>query len=114
MRRSTFCATAGAAAAAAMPWPVPAARAADRLEGRAAVPVVRVHLKGRELVMAIDTGDALSTLSPQAAAALGLTATPIPGTSVARLTLGGVEFAGAVLREHTAIVADVAHVREDG
>jgi hypothetical protein len=113
MRRSTFCATAGAAAAAAMPWPVRAARVADRLEARAVVPVVRVHLKGRELVMAIDTGDAVSTLSPQATAALGLTATPIPGTSVARLTLGGVEFAGTVLREHTAIVADVAHVRED-
>jgi hypothetical protein len=108
MRRSTFCAAAGALAAAAVPWPVGAARSGGVLEGRAAVPVVRARIGTHELVLAIDTGDGVSTLSPQAADALGLARTPVPGGAAAGATLHGVELAGTTLRDHAVVVSDAA------
>ncbi len=111
MRRSTFCAAAGTLVAAGVPWPVRAARTGGALEARAAVPVVRARIGAHELALAIDTGDGLSTLSPQAADALGLARTPTPGGSTAAATLHGVELAGATLRDHPAVISDVAGLR---
>jgi hypothetical protein len=104
MRRSTFCAAAGTLAAAAVPWPVRAARPGSGLEGRAAVPVVRARVGTHELVLAIDTGNGSSTLSSRAADLLGLAHAPIPVGAAAGATLRGVELAGATLRDHAAVL----------
>lgn len=113
MRRSTFCAAAGAAAAG-LAWPVAAGaapRAPGALEPRAAVPVVRVQSGARELLLAVDTGDAASTLSPAAAVALGLTVTPLAGTGAGRATLHGLVLGDAALRDHSTVVTGVGELR---
>jgi hypothetical protein len=102
MRRGAFlagsCALAAAAAGSA------SAAGFAGFDGRSAVPVVRVRAGSRELRMAVDTGDALSTLSRQAADALGLTAAPVPNGTLARGTLSGATLAGATLRDHGVLV----------
>ena len=116
MRRSRFLAATGACAAAAVPWSVLAARpTADALEGRALVPVVRVRTGAHELVMAIDTGDPQSTLSPQAAALLALTGMPVAGAPrMQRSTLSGVQIGTTTLRDHPVFITDdVARMRPD-
>jgi len=112
MRRSTFCAAAAGFSAATVPWPVRAARPGSGLEGRAAVPVVRARIGTHELFLAIDTGDGNSMLSSRAVDLLGLARTPIPGSASPGATLRGVELAGAVLRDHAAVVISDATVAE--
>jgi hypothetical protein len=111
IRRAAFIrATAGVAVAAAGAAPVCAARPAGAaLDGRTRVPVVRARIGSRDLVLAVDTGDAESSLSVQAADALGLARTPVPSSPFARATLRGVALAGATLRDHSVLVGDVSN-----
>jgi hypothetical protein len=97
MRRSAFV-TLTAGALVAGPQAARAAIPVAGLDGRTAVPVVRARAGGRELVVAIDTGSANSTLSPASAAALSLTGT----------TLRGMSIGGAVLRDHPMAIAALA------
>lgn len=109
MRRADFVVSAGAAAfAAGAPARVSARSATASLEGRTAVPVVRARSGARELVLLIDTGHPESMLSVQAADALGLSRTPAPNATLGRATLSRVTVAQTLLRDHPALVGDVA------
>ncbi|HZW53078.1 MAG TPA: hypothetical protein VFF00_03540 [Candidatus Elarobacter sp.] len=113
MRRSRFLAGSGALVGfGALAVTVPrAARAAARqgvpFEPRSAVPVVRVRAGARELLLAVDTGDALTMLSPSAGAVLRDVRPPAPNAQ-ARGTLSGAVLAGTALRDHDAVVGDVS------
>jgi len=107
MRRSTFLAGTGAFAVAGSPRSASAAPG-TALDRRSAVPVVRARAAGRELVLAIDTGDAVSSLSPAAAGALGLRVPSAASSSSALATLSGITVAGVKLRDHRVAVTDVA------
>jgi len=110
MRRLRFLAAASATvAAAAAAAPARAARPDGYdLERHALVPVVRATVAGHTLVLAIDTGDAVSTLSAPAAAAIGL-APVAPSASDA--TLRGVRLGATPLRDHRVEIADVGGLR---
>jgi hypothetical protein len=113
MRRSMFLAGSVALGAAAAPWPVNAAKSdPNALEGRALVPVVRARVGSHDLMLAIDTGDPQSTLSPQAAAALGISGTPVAGApSLRRATLSGLQISSKTFRDHPLLVTDVTDLR---
>jgi hypothetical protein len=106
MRRGAF--LAGSCALAATTVRSASAAGFAGFDGPSAVPVVRVRAGSRELRMAIDTGDAFSTLSRRSAEALGLTATAIPNSTLARGTLSGATLTGTTLRDHTVLVTDVS------
>ena len=96
MRRAAFVATAAAAAV----LPARTARAAPTgltFDPRTTIPVVRARAFGREVIFAIDTGSAISVLSPPIADSLNLTAQTLPG-----VFLGGV-----ALREHPMAIAQL-------
>jgi hypothetical protein len=108
MRRLIF--LTGTAAFAALPARARAARTGFApFDNRTPIPVVRARLGTRELVFAIDTGDAVSTISPQAADAVALARTPVANAAYARATLSGVTLAGATLRDHPVLVTDVGN-----
>ena len=107
MRRSTF--VAGSAAAACCAPRIAAAAPSAPFIGRSAVPLVRARAGNRDLLLAVDTGDAVSSISHEAATALGLTLAPVAGGSDARTVLRGVSLAGQTLRDHPAVVTDVAN-----
>jgi len=95
MRRSAFVAvTTGALVAG--PRAARAANAGAPFDGRTRIPVVRARAAGRDLVLAFDTGSPQSTLSQQAAGALGLGG-----------ALAGVTVAGTDLRAHPAVAGDL-------
>ncbi len=105
MRRSAF--LAGTVAATVVPRIARAASPAFApFDNRTPIPVVRVRAGERELRFAIDTGDALSTISPAAADALSLPRAAPASASPVRTTLSGLTVAGAALRAHPALVAD--------
>jgi hypothetical protein len=95
VRRGAFVLTV-AAALALRPRPVRGAVARLYFE-RAPVPVVKCRAGGRDLLLAIDTGSASSTISPQGAAAFG-----VSGAMLAGVTLGG-----TALRAHAVLVGDL-------
>jgi hypothetical protein len=112
MRRSTFCAAAGALAAATVGRPAHAAGAAAAELDARTIPVVQARLGGRVVHLVIDTRNAASTISLDLAGRLG----PQRGLAAgAQTTLTGVSVAGVVLRDHPALVADVGELaREAG
>lgn len=107
MRRSRFLAGAGALALTAPRAARAAARPGAGFEPRSAVPVVRARAGGRELLLAIDTGDAVSMLSSSAGAAVS-DARADASTRMSRGTLRGVALAGTTLRDHDAVIGDVS------
>jgi hypothetical protein len=107
MRRSAFLAAAGGTVA----FPAVARAASPAFapfDNRTPIPVVRVRAGERELRFAIDTGDAVSTISPAAADALSLPRVTPASASPVRTTLSGLTVAGATLRAHPALVADTS------
>jgi hypothetical protein len=107
MRRSRFLIGTGTLAVAAPGLAGAAARPGTGFEPRSAVPVVRVRAGARELLMAVDTGDAVSMLSP-AAGAVVANARADASTGRSRGTLSAVTLAGTTLRDHDAVIADVS------
>jgi hypothetical protein len=111
MRRSTFCAATGAFAAAAIGRPARATSSAADLDVRT-IPIVRARLGARVLHLAIDTRNAVSTLSVGVAGELGPQRGLVAG---AFTTLSGITLGGVALRDHRAVVADIADLaREAG
>lgn len=109
MRRSTFCAAAGALGAATLGRPAYAARAAGADLDTRTIPIVQARLGERALRLAIDTRNAASTISLDLAGRLG----PQRGLAAgAQTTLTGVSIGGVVLRDHRALVvgAELARV----
>jgi hypothetical protein len=107
MRRSRFIAGAGAVTVIAPRAARAAARPGAPFEPRSAVPVVRARAGGRDLLLAIDTGDAVSMVSPSAAAVVS-DARPDATAQTPRGTLRGVALAGTTLRDHDAVIGDVS------
>ena len=106
MRRAAFLAGTTAAACAARGAARAASPAFAPFDDRTPIPVVRVRAGERELRFAIDTGDALSTITPAAADALALPRATAANAAPQRVSLAGFALAGATLRTHAALVVD--------